>query len=81
MRANQDKDLKGKDKDFQGIYKSRESACEAMAFADTKRLVAEHALVEAEAVRDKALTKAASLESMRKRLAQSVVDNVDMMLG
>ena len=40
-----------------------------MAFADSKRLAVEHALAEAEAIRDEALANDASLESKRKSLA------------
>ena len=52
-----------------------------MAFADSKRLVAEWALAETEVVRDKTLVKAASLKSERKCLAQSITDSADEMLG
>ena len=69
MRANQDKDLKKKDKDFQDIYKSREFARKAVAFVDNKRLAIEHALVKVEIGKDEALAKAASLEFERKCLA------------
>ena len=52
-----------------------------MAFADSKRLVAEWALAVTEVVRDETLVKAASLKSERKRLAQSITDSADEMLG
>ena len=69
MRVDQNKDLKGKDKNFQDIYKSREYAQEVVATVDSKHLIAKHALVEAEAIKDKALTKVTSLESECKHLA------------
>ena len=54
MRVDQDKDLKGNDKEFQDIYKFKESAREAVAITDSKRLTVEHTLAEAEAARDEA---------------------------
>ena len=71
IRVDQDKDQKGKGKgkDYHDIYKFKEFARKAMAFVDSKRLAVERMLAEAEAVRDEALAKAASLKSERKRLA------------
>ena len=52
-----------------------------MAFAESKCLVVEHALAEAEIVRDEALIKVVSLNFECKLLAQSIVDSVDKMLS
>ena len=52
-----------------------------MAFAESKCLVVEHALAEAEIVRDEALIKVVSLNFECKFLAQSIVDSVDKMLS
>ena len=57
MRADQDKDSKGKDKDFQDVYKSMKSTREAMVFTDNKCLAVEHAVAEVKAVRERPLSK------------------------
>ena len=73
--ADQDNESKKKNNDFQDIYKSRESAREPVVIANTKHLTAEHSLAKTNVVTDEALAKAPSLESERKRLAQSVADD------
>ena len=56
---------------------SRESTREALAIVDSNHLTTKQSLVEVQVVRGKALTKVIFLESERRRLVESVVDDVD----
>ena len=50
IKADLENESKGKDKDFQDIYKSTESTRKALTIADSKRLAIKRSLADAQAI-------------------------------